>query len=234
MEETTTNAATQEEAPQAQPPVDEQPAEAVKTADSEPQQTEVDKQPQEAAAPATTSEEEDLSDYWAKKGIDISTPEGQAQAAKSYREAEKAMHAKAQTASELEKQLNAQPVTVDTDNELVRQAVEKSSRLEVTVAVQNWKAANNITPEQDQKLGEYVTANPDKALLLKNGYLTLDDIYAMSGVGKVDTAEVKKQGGQEALQTLANKQRTTAPVGGATTRTAPPKDDPIAAVLSAD
>lgn len=212
MEESTTDAATQDTgAEYAQP--EELQAEAV-TTDSESIDTTDQNDAGETAEEATTSND-DPADYWAKKGIDITTPEGQAKAAKSYQEAEKAMHNKAQQASELSKQINSQPLLVDTDNELVRQALEKSSQLETTLTVQAWKASNNITPEQDAALGEYVTSNPDKALLLKNGYLTLDDIYKMSGVGAVDTTEAKKQGGQEALQQLANKQRASAVQGNA-------------------
>lgn len=234
MTDTTTDVATQDQAPTTAQP-EGQPAEAVTTPDSEPTQpTQTEDQPAEPAATAAPSDEEDLADYWTKKGIDISTPEGQLAAAKSYREAEKAMHNKAQQASELEKQINAQPLNVETDNQLVKDALQKTSDLETTMAVRQWKQEKNITPEQDEALGKYVTDNPDKAYLLKNGLLTLDDIHAMSGVGKVDTEALKKQGEQEALQSLATKQRTTAPAGSATTTTPPAKEDPIMAALLAD
>lgn len=212
MEESTIDAATQDTgADYAQP--EELQAETVPT-DSESIDTTDETDAGETVETTTTSNDDPVS-FWAKKGIDISTPEGQAKAAKSYAEAEKAMHNKAQQASELSKQINQQPLSVDTDNELVRQALEKSSQLETTMAVQSWKASNNITPEQDAALGQYVQTNPDKAFLLKNGYLTLDDIYKMSGVGAVDPTEAKKQGGQEALQNLANKQRASAVQGNA-------------------
>jgi hypothetical protein len=218
MDESTTDAATQDTgADYAQP--EELQAEAV-TTDSESIETTDQNDAGETAEEVTTSSD-DPADFWAKKGIDISTPEGQAKAAKSYAEAEKAMHNKAQQASELSKQINQQPLSVDTDNELVRQALEKSSQLETTLAVQSWKASNNITPEQDQALGQYVQSNPDKAYLLKNGFLSLDDIYKMSGVGTVDPTAARKQGEQEALANLANKQRATSPAGNAV-NSAPP------------
>lgn len=212
MDDTTIDAATQDTgADYAQP--EELQAETV-TTDSESTDT-TDQNDTDETVDQTTTSTDDPADYWAKKGIDITTPEGQAKAAKSYQEAEKAMHNKAQQASELSKQINQQPLSVDTDNELVRQALEKSSQLETTLTVQSWKASNNITPEQDTALGQYVQTNPDKAYLLKNGFLTLDDIYKMSGVGAVDPTEAKKQGGQEALQNLANKQRASAVQGNA-------------------
>ncbi|MBO1267085.1 hypothetical protein [Arthrobacter cavernae] len=164
MDESTTDATTQDTGAVVTAQPEEQLAEAANT-DSE-STTTTDQTTTDETDNASTTSEDDLSDYWTKKGIDITTPEGQAQAAKSYREAEKAMTQKAQQASQLEKQINAQPLAVDTDNELVRQAIEKSSALETTLAVREWKSSNNITPEQDAALGEYVTANPDKAWLL--------------------------------------------------------------------
>ncbi|MCA1565829.1 MAG: hypothetical protein LC803_09365 [Acidobacteria bacterium] len=208
-DKSTTEATTQEQAPEAVQP-EEQHAEAVTTADSEPQQqTQSEEQPEEPAEPAAPSDE-DLTDYWAKKGIDISTPEGQLAAAKSYREAEKTMHDKAQKASELEKKIQAEPATNDD---------ERVQRLELLYNANTWKQANNITPEQDDAMGTYLTSNPDKLALVKYGLLTFDDVLHMSGAAKVDTEALKKQGGQEALQTLANKQRATAPQGNSATTT---------------
>lgn len=226
MTETTTEATTQEQAPDAVQP-EEQQAEAVQTPDSEPQQptTPAGDEPEAPAAEPEKAElasDEDLTDYWSKKGIDISTPEGQLAAAKSYREAEKAMHDKAQKASELEKQIQGQPATNDD---------ERVQRLELLYNANTWKQSNNITPEQDDAMGSYLTKNPDKLALVKHGLLSFDDVLAMSGGSQVDTVALKKQGGQEALETLANKQRTTAPKGGASTPTTP-KVDPIAAGLS--
>lgn len=209
MDETTTDAAVQEpQALDAQPV--EQPAEAV-TTDSEPQVED----PSVNEPVETDNSDDDLMDYWSKKGIDITTPEGQRQAAQSYREAEKAMHAKGQRASELEQQLNQQPLAEQTQDPAVQEALARASRVETALEVERWKANNGITPDQDKALGKYLTENPQKAWLVKNGHLNLDDVYAMSGINKVDPDAIRKQGGQEALQGLANKQRTTAPEGSA-------------------
>lgn len=219
MEESTTNEVPQEVgAESAQPNLEDySPAE---TTDNELNETTDQPEVEETGTPAP-SDTNDPTDYWAKKGIDISTPEGLAKATKSYQEAEKSMTQKAQQASELAKKINEQPLDVDTDNDFVRKALQETSELKTTIAVQNWKAANNITPEQDVKLGEYVTSNPDKAYLLKNGYLSYDDIYAMSKVGVVDTSEARKQGGVEALQNLSSRQRANAPQGNAVNTTPP-------------
>jgi hypothetical protein len=232
MTDTTTEAATQDDlggAPAPQPV--EQPAEAV-TPPVEP--TSTPPAPDEPAAPATENSDDDLTDYWSKKGIDISTPEGQAQAAKSYREAEKSLTQNAQRASELEKQINAQPAAEVTTDPAVQEAIDRAARVETTLEVERWKAANNITPEQDAAVGQYLVDNPQKAWLVKNGHLSLDDVYAMSGVGKTDPAALKKEGGQEALQTLADKQLATAPTGSAATSAPAANEDPILAVLQSD
>ena len=233
MDESTTDAATQDTGAEVTAQPEEQLAEAA-TTDSESTTTTDQQTEEETVEETTTSDDDDLTDYWAKKGIDITTPEGQAKAAKSYREAEKAMTQKAQQASALEKQVNAQPLDVDTDNELVRQALEKSNKLETTMAIREWKQTNNITPEQDEALGQYVVSNPDKAYLLKNGYLSYDDILSMSGVKNQDFSEAKKQGSREALQDVANKQRTTAINGSASQQAPAAKEDPLLAILRSD
>ena len=214
MDESTTNDVPQDVGAEiAQPNTEDYTA--AETTDSEQNETTNQPEANETGETSTTSDVEDPADYWAKKGIDISTPEGLAKATKSYQEAQKSMTQKAQQASELAKRINEQPLEVDTDNELVRQALEKSNALETTLAVKEWKEAKNITPEQDLALGKYVTENPNKAYLLRNGMLTLDDIYNMSGVGAVDTSEARKQGGVEALQNLSSRQRANAVTGNA-------------------
>lgn len=229
MDETTTEAALQDKQAQDAQPV-EQSAEAVTTTPSEPPATD-----QDSEAPAATADNADeLSDFWAKKGIDISTPEGQAKAAKSYAEAERAMHAKSQQASELQKQMASQPIEQQSQDPMVQEALERAARAETATLVSQWKSEKGITPEQDQAIGKYVEANPDKGFLLKNGYLTLDDIYAMSGVGHRDTAAIEAQGGRKALEQLANKQRSTAPQAAAASGSASgstAEDDLVALLL---
>lgn len=234
MDESTTDAATQDTGAEVTAQPEEQLAEAAKT-DSESTNTEETQATEETVDQTTTSEDDFDYDSWLeKKGIDPSTPEGKAQIAKSWREMEKKMHQSTAQASELEKQVNAQPLDVDTDNELVRQALEKSNKLETTMAIREWKQTNNITPEQDEALGQYVVSNPDKAYLLKNGYLSYDDILSMSGVKNQDFSEAKKQGSREALQDVANKQRTTAINGSASQQAPAAKEDPLLAILRSD
>lgn len=216
MEESTTDATTQDiqALETAQP--EESYAEAA-TTDSESNETTDQTQSETEAVQETGTAESDFDyDSWLeKKGIDPTTPEGKAQIAKSWRAMEQKMHQSTQQASELEKQINSQPLSVDTDNELLRQSIERTNALETTLTVQQWKAAKQITPEQDTALGKYVVDNPNVGLLLKNGYLNLDQLYAMSGIGAIDVDSAKKQGGKEALQQLESKQRASAPQGNA-------------------
>lgn len=231
MTETTTDADLQGTQAQDAQPV-EQPAEAVTTADSEPQQPE-----QEDATPEAPAEQadnaDDLTDYWAKKGIDITTPEGQAAAAKSYREAEQALSRKAQEASQLKKSLVDQPVTVDSDNPLVQSLAEEVVTMKRQAMIDSFTSKVNMTSEQEAEFAKYII-DTNKADLINGGHLTLEEAYKLSGVGSVDPSTYKSQGKKEALQTLANKQTATAPKGSATTNAAPQKGDPILDVLLSD
>lgn len=218
MEETTTDAVVQETgADYAQP--EEQPAEAVQTPDSEPQQQDESEDTGEPAQPDNSSDD-DISDYLSKKGIDLSTPEGQAALAKSYREAEKALSRKAQEASELRKSLVDQPVTVESDNPLVQSLAEEVVTMKRQQNIDQFVSEVNLSADQEAKLAEYISTS-GKAELINGGYLTLKEAYQLSGVGNVDPSQYKKQGSQEALQQLANKQRATAPKGNASNNTLP-------------
>lgn len=225
-EQTTTDAATQAQAPTTAQP-DEQPAEAVQPTDSEPTTTNDEQgEPAEPDAPSDdaqpdNSAEEDLADYWSKKGIDITTPEGQRAAAKSYREAEKAMHQSKQRSSELEKQLQSTPFEQVSDDPTAQQALETASSVKLELQVERWKNQHNITPQQDEAIGQYLTDNPNKAYMLKNGYLSLDDVAAMSGALKEDTEAIRSQGSRETLEKLANKQVASSVPASAMTSTAP-------------
>jgi len=161
-----------------------------------------------------TSAEEDLSEWASKKGIDLSTPEGQAKALKSMRESEKAFHAKAQQASELEKNLTQS--TIDPDATKAEQALAIANQLQNEKIIREWKETNNVTSDEDVAMGEYAKANPRAAKLLMAGELTLDEFRAIAvPAQKIDREAIRKEGGQEALQTLANKQRATAVKGSA-------------------
>jgi hypothetical protein len=176
--------------------------------------TETPEGQEEEPEQSDNSAEDDLSEWAAKKGIDLSTPEGQAKALKSMREAEKSFHTKAQQASELEKQLTA-PAN-DPNASQAEQALAIATQLQNEKVIRNWKEANNVTPEEDAAMGEYAQKNPRAAELLTNGLLTLDEFRAIAvPAQKIDKDAIRNEGGQEALKKLANKQLATAVKGGA-------------------
>jgi hypothetical protein len=232
MEESTIDAATQDPGvvPTTQP--EEQPAETVQTASESPETT-TESTDQETVEETTTSEDDFDYDAWLKKkGIDPSTPEGRVQVAKSWREMEKKMHSTTQTASELEKQISTQ-ATVDPDASEAQRALAIATQLQNKAVIETWKAQNNISHEEDKAMGAYAKANPKTAELLTSGLLTLDEFRAIAVPAKpVDTTAIKKQGGQEALEKLANKQRATQPIGGAATPSSPTSDDSIEGLKS--
>lgn len=235
MDPTTTPAADQDEQALGTQPAqpDEQPAEAV-TPPSEQPPTEPE--PSEPEVPDNSDEEPEQEEYtpeWLKsKGIDPEDPKAFEKVAKMAFNSEKRMTRSRQQASELQNQMAAQPLETRSEDPMVQEALSRAAAAETTVMVSEWKARNGITAEQDERIGEYIKANPDKGFLLKNGYLSLDDVFAMSGVGKQDTAALEAKGGQKALETLANKQRASAVSGRAASPSpATPEVDPIMEVL---
>lgn len=228
MDESITDADVQEQAPNPVQP-EEQHAEAEQTPTSEPTPTS-DEQPA-TGEPEQSDNSLDPVAEWAKKGIDINTPEGLAKATKSYLEVEKRMHQTSQRSSELEKQLTSAPAEQVSDDPIAQQAYDEAKSVRLELQVERWKSSNNVTPEQDVAIGQYLSEHQDKAFMLKNGYLTLDDVAAMSGALKQDTEALKSAGKKEALENLATKQRSTAPSGGASAPSTNNDVDPIMEVL---
>ena len=164
----------------------------------------------------TSSDESETTEWLSKKGIDPSSPEALAKVAEMARNAEKAMHAKAQKASDLSKQLEESPAgQVDTDNELVQQLYGEVAAVRRAQAVNDFKARTGLSDDMEQKMVNYLSDNPQTGELINAGYLTLDQLYTLA-VGS-DLKSVKSEGGKQALQQLANKQRAASLPGNATT-----------------
>lgn len=169
-----------------------------------------------APEPTKSTQEEpskdDNSEWLKSKGIDPTDPEAVAKIAKMARESEKAMHAKAQRASELEK-------TVDTGfTEAVNQDVTNGAleaddpriaikRLEIKQNVRDFFDANPEAKPYEQDMIKIVAEKPH----LRDD---LDALYALAL--KDNVSSLKSEGGKEALETLAAKQSATAPRGSAT------------------
>ncbi len=215
--ETTTPEAPDTVAPVAQPEPTAQPqAQEPEAADQPTVEPTPETQVQPEPAAADTSDD-DLSDYWSKKGIDISTPEGQRKAAQSYREAEQAMHRKSQEASELSKQLTDQPVEVDTDNPLVQELASEVITMKRQQAVTKFASEVNLTRDQETQMAQWLVENPNKAQLINAGLMSLNEAYVLSGAGAPNADSLRKEGEQKALQELADRQRASSVSGAATT-----------------
>ncbi len=211
----TTDADVQDQATHESQP-EEQHAEA-DTPNEEPTTTNDEAEATEPEQSDNSQESTDPAAFWAKKGIDITTPEGLAKATQSYSEAEKRMHQTAQKSSELEKQLSSAPGEQVSNDPIAQQAYDEAKSVRLELQVERWKNSNSVTPEQDAAIGTYLAENSDKAYMLKNGYLTLDDVAAMSGAMKQDTDALKSQGSRETLEKLANKQTASSVPGNAVT-----------------
>jgi len=174
--------------------------------------TEAENAPEPTETPQEAPSTDDNAEWLKTKGIDLSTPEGQAKLAQSYRELEKGYHQKAQRASELEKTATegfeeavSQDVTQGTiDADDPRIAIK---RLEIKQNVRDFFDANPEAKEYEKEMAKIVVEKP---------YLR-DDLEALYAVAlKNNVSALKSEGGKEALESLAAKQSATAPKGSAT------------------
>lgn len=224
-----TDTTTTEEATQSQGVDQTQPeGEQATTAEGQNEQTATTEQ--ETTEPAQADNPDDWQGWLQAKGVDPTDPDAVGKVAKMAREAEKAMHGKAQKASELKKTLESQPAGQVSENPLTQQLFEEVVALKRSTATRDFKSEVKLTPAQEAKMVDYLASNPEKVQLINAGYMSLKDAYTLSGAGSIDPEAAKREGKQEALQQLANKQRVTSVSGDARTPgVTPPKDDPFLA-----
>jgi hypothetical protein len=219
-EQTTTEApATTEGAEEAQPS---------QVTDSAAATTAEPTQPQAGTEP---SEDDNLA-WLAKKGIDPDSPEAISKLAEQYRNAEKLMHQSTAKASELEKALtNGDAPEADysgvprevLENPFVKTLMErlddiegKQTVLTLEQKVGNFFAANPDARPLEGKMTELVTTRPELNQLVRQGYLSLEDLHAIAASTPEALDQAKKEGGREALQQVASKQQAKAVPGIAT------------------
>lgn len=189
---------------EAQPEETEQ-AEAV---DSTPEQ-----QPEQEAQTTSEPSEDDQLTKWAEaKGLTLDS-DNAIKAAKMAREAEKAMHQKAQRASELEKSVES---VADREvasyeeqtGELVSETDRIVKKLLVKDSVRTFFEAKPEAKPLEQAMVAELQTKPHLAG-------DLDALYAVALVnsGKLDT--VKSDAKRETLEALAQKQQASAPTGNA-------------------
>lgn len=187
-------------------PDDEEQAEAVQ------ETTESEQQAEEAPASApeeTISEDAELASWAEKKGLKLDS-ENTTKAAKMAREAERAMHAKAQKASELERTLDN-----SISAEAEAQGLSDDDRVEIArirtrMNVRDFWDSNPEAREYEQAMVAELQAKPHLAG-------DLESLYANAVLRSGGLSAVKSQGKKEALETLAHKQQAATPRGSAVT-----------------
>jgi len=213
MEEPTTTPVVVDYGAQAAQPADTTPTVAVDdtTAPVE-QSTPNEGEPSTPSEPVAESDDDKLAKWAQAKGLELDS-ENAKKAAKMAREAEKAMHSKAQKASELEKDLSATSdviaeeiaSTTGQDPELLKRV----QRMEVKSAVQDFWNQNPEARQHEAAMIQELQAKPHLAG-------DLESLYANVLVKSGSINAVKSQAKQETLQNLAQKQQAAVPAGNAT------------------
>lgn len=222
MEETTTNATVDEGAQSIQgvqvddqgmavaQPEETDKAEAVAPTTESKDESKDEPENKTEESKSEPSEDEQLASWAEKKGLTLDS-ENTTKAAKMAREAERAMHQKAQRASELEKSISTQ------SDEIAEQVADQTGQdPELLKRLQRVEVKESVR--------DFFDANPDaKAIetemiaeLAKRPHLAgdLEALYAVTKAGDMDA--VKSQGKREALQNLAQTQQAAVPTGNAT------------------
>lgn len=216
MDETTTTPAVDEGA-QAQP--NEQTSEVA----VEPQEPTATESSNDLPKPST----DDNLAWLQNKGIDPTSPEAIAAIADKWRTAEREMHQKTEQASRLEKTIstaNQQEIanaSASGQVDAAEIALARVAALEVQNSVNSFFNSNPDAKQHEADMVKIISERPVVGQMVRSGALGIDDLYAMTVGKNIDT--VKAQGGQQALQQLANKQTAAAVPGAATTSAVTPE-----------
>lgn len=202
----------------------------------------------EPAAP-TTQTGDAIDEFLAKKGINTNDPEALRKVAEMYRNSEKGFYNKSQEVAQLSRRLAQSRVPEMRPDQ---EALSEVRSMRTEMAVEKWKTEHNLSPEDEAKMIEYiqtplydqrgqVQVNPmtgeplTKGLLVLNGAMTLDDVYKLSGAGKVEVENLKQDLRKEVLKEMEARQAAKRPAANATDSTQFSKaeeDDPFISGLS--
>lgn len=184
-------------------PEDTEPVEAVTTSEEPTQEA-----PQEEEPTAEPAEENSNATWLKNKGIDPSSPEAIEKVADMARNAEKAMHSKAQKASELEKALDQGILQEATDTGFDDESKLDLARIKTRLSVRDFFDSNPEAKPLEQAMIKELATKPHLAG-------DLESLYANAVVksGK----SLKSQGKREALESLAHTQIAAVPKGNAVT-----------------
>ena len=188
---------------------------------------------EEPAVTATTQTGDAVDEFLAKKGINASDPDALRKVAEMYRNSEKGFYNKSQEAAQLQRQLAQQRVPqVQPD----QQALNEVRSMRIEMDTKEWKSKHNLSPEDEQKMVEYVSApltdrqgnivydpvtgvSLTKGLLVNNGAMSLDDVYRLAGCGVQKVDNLKDNYRKEVEKEMAARQAAKRPDAKATDST---------------
>ena len=192
-----------------------------------------------------------IDEFLAKKGIKADDPEALRKVAKMYQNSEKGLYQKSQEKAQLERRLAESRIPEMRPDQ---EALSEVRAMRTEMSVEKWKAGRNLSPEDEQKMIEFVQSpitdvngnvqvNPQtgqpvtKGMLVLNGVLSLDDVYALSGAGKVEVDSLKENLRKEVQKEMEARQAAKRPSSNATDSTqfgSAEADDPFSKALLGD
>ena len=192
-----------------------------------------------------------IDEFLAKKGIKADDPEALRKLGAMYQNVEKGFYNKSQEKAQLERQLAQSRIPEMRPDQ---EALSEVRAMRTEMSVEKWKAGRNLSAEDEQKMIEYVQSpitdangnvqvNPTtgqpitKGMLVLNGVLSLDDVYALSGAGKVEVDSLKENLRKEVQKEMEARQAAKRPSSNATDSTQfgnAETDDPFSKALLGD
>ena len=197
------------------------------------EQTDSQEEANEEPAVTDTQTGDAIDEFLAKKGIDRNDPDALRKVADMYRNSEKGFYSKSQEAAQLQRQLAQQQASQAQPDQ---QALNEVRSMRIEIDTKEWKAKHNLSPEDEQKMVEYVSApltdrqgnvirDPvtgvplTKGLLVNNGAMSLDDVYRLAGCGVQKVDNLKQNLRQEVEKEMAARQAAKRPSAKATDST---------------
>ena len=178
-----------------------------------------------------------IDEFLAKKGIKPDDPDAVRKIAEMYQNVEKGFYNKSQEKAQLERQLAQSRIPeIRPDQE----ALSEVRAMRTEMSVEKWKAGRNLSAEDEQKMIEFVQtpitdANGNVQVNPQTGQpITKDDVYALSGAGKVEVDSLKENLRKEVQKEMEARQAAKRPSSNATDSTQfgnAEADDPFSAAL---
>ena len=211
----------------------------------------------EPAATETTTDSKEaqtgdaIDEFLAKKGIKADDPDAVRKIAEMYQNVEKGFYNKSQEKAQLERKLAEARIPESRPDQ---EALSEVRAMRTEMTVEKWKAGRNLSAEDEQKMIDFVqspitdvngkvqvdptTGQPiTKGMLVLNGVLSLDDVYALSGAGKIEVDSLKENLRKEVQKEMEARQAAKRPSSNATDSTQfgnADNDDPFVKSLFGD